>query len=268
VPNGGKITIEHLLAMRSGLANYTADPDFQRRLDSEPNQVYRPEKLLSTALRQRPSFAPGEKYQYSNTNTVLLGMVIRKVTKRPVALEMQERLFKPLGLLHTFLPSSNDTRLPRPFTHGYQYGPIYEAPGKESGNKPMMRDATTWNTSWGWTAGMGISKARELAVFAQHLVGGDYLTPEWQQQRLESCLPANPDNQNPNALHYGWGIGRIGNYYGHTGELPGYNTFMVHDLASKTTIVVWTSLSEGANKRLPAIEIGSLIIAELDKSAP
>jgi D-alanyl-D-alanine carboxypeptidase len=115
---------------------------------------------------------------------------------------------------------------------------------------------------------MGISKARELAVFAQHLVGGDYLTPEWQQQRLESCLPANPDNQDPNALHYGWGIGRIGNYYGHTGELPGYNTFMVHDPASKTTIVVWTSLSEGANKRLPAIEIGSLIIAELDKSAP
>ncbi|MBK4737554.1 serine hydrolase domain-containing protein [Noviherbaspirillum pedocola] len=272
VPNGSHITIEQLLNMRSGLFNYTRDTAFIKRMERDPYHVYRPDDLLAIAFRHPPAFAPGAQYAYSNTNTVLLGKVIEKVTGRPVAVEMQRRLFTPFGLGHTSLPRAGKTRLPAPYARGYQYGPIGDEGGQAQSaasqdaqaGVTLLRDATNWNRSWAWTAGGGISTARELAAFVERMVGGGYLQPEWQKQRLESCLPTDPANTGPDSLHYGWGLGRVGRYYGHTGQLPGYNTYMLHNPDTRTTIIVWTSLSSGPNDRQPAIEIGNLIIAELD----
>jgi D-alanyl-D-alanine carboxypeptidase len=199
-------------------------------------------------------------------------MVIEKVTKRPVELEMRQRLFSPFGLHRTHMPPSNDTRLSIPHSHGYQYGTNAreqvpqqaarqtDTSGHERG---LLRDATDWNMSWAWTAGMGVSTARELAVYAHHLVEGAYLASELQKKRLESCSPQQASETTAPAVEYCLGIAKFGSFYGHTGDIPGFTTVMLHDPGSKTTIVVWVSRSSDAAGLSPAAEIAKLISAEI-----
>ena len=115
VPNGENITIAELLKMRSGLYNYTADPELATALDADPTKVWTPQEVLSIAFRHPPKFAPGTAYAYNNTNYALLGLVAEKAGGRPLAQQFHDRLFSPLGLQQTSLPALDDTvdaRLP------------------------------------------------------------------------------------------------------------------------------------------------------------
>ena len=80
VPNGENITIAQLLDMRSGLHSYSELVSFNRILDEEPPKVWQPDELVAMGLAEEPYFPPGDGYHYSNTNTVLLGMIIEEIT--------------------------------------------------------------------------------------------------------------------------------------------------------------------------------------------
>jgi D-alanyl-D-alanine carboxypeptidase len=275
VPNGANITIEQLLTMRSGLFNYSTDLTFIQSLDADPGKIFTPDDLLKVALSQPPYFEPGKGFTYSNTNTVLLGKIIELRTGMPVEQAFKQRLFKRLGLIGTFFPTRTDTALPAPFSHGYHFGLLADT--ADTGLLPqamqeaamagtlLPRDVTEMNASWGWTAGMGISTADELASFVQVLIGGGYLNDALQAKRLASCFM--PDASTPEFDLYCWGLTRHGQFYGHAGTLPGYNTYMGYDPLTKTTIVVWTSLDSAPDGRLPAVELRNLIIAAIDSAA-
>ena len=122
--DGAVITIRELLQHTSGLHNYTDDLQAQitsvkayRKL--EFHQFSRMD-LLKIALAHKPYFAPGAGWHYSNTNYILLGMIIEKVTHRPWASEVARRIAGPLGLHHTFAPGTS-IRLPRPHATGYLF---------------------------------------------------------------------------------------------------------------------------------------------------
>ena len=101
VPGGDRITLRMLANMTSGLTSYTADEAWVRQMISDPSRAYSPRELVDVAVRQSTKAPPGEKWEYVNTNTVLLGLVIEAITGRPVAEFFRERLFKPLGLENT-----------------------------------------------------------------------------------------------------------------------------------------------------------------------
>ena len=122
VPNGDNITIAQLLDMRSGLAGYTENPMFQQAVDDDPERIWTPDELLALAFSAPPLFPPGTAWQYSNTNYVLLGLVMEDVTGQSVAELFQERLFDPLGLDGTVMPALDDASMPAVFAHGYQFG--------------------------------------------------------------------------------------------------------------------------------------------------
>jgi D-alanyl-D-alanine carboxypeptidase len=122
-------------------------------------------------------------------------------------------------------------------------------------------DQTNINPSWAWTAGAGISTAADLARFVAALVGGGLLAAPLQQQRLASVRPRDPSD--PNSPGYGFALAQFGPMYGHTGELPGYNSFMGHDPVRRTTVVTWTNLSAAPDGRAPAIELARTIIGAL-----
>jgi D-alanyl-D-alanine carboxypeptidase len=84
VPNGENITIRQLLDMTSGLFNYAEDEDFNQTLDTEPQKVWEPRELIEIGFQHPPDFSPGEGFHYSNTNTVLLGMIIEQLTGQPL----------------------------------------------------------------------------------------------------------------------------------------------------------------------------------------
>lgn len=276
VPNGERITIEMLLNMRSGLFNYTEDEKFIATLDAQPQKIFTNEEIREIAFSHQPMFDPGLKYYYSNTNTFLLGQLIEKLTGTNIREQFDARLFRPLGSKGIFIPDAADTQLPSPYVRGYQYGTnqqngdpgLMQKAEREAltSSASMLVDQTDVSTSWAGASGMGISTAEDLARFVQALVDGAYLGKELQERRLASCAPTNPVDNSPYALRYGWGIGKLGNFYGHNGQIPGYNTVMLRDPARATTIVVLTSLSIAKGGIAPGDEIAQLIIEHFDAS--
>ena len=273
VPNGDAITIQQLLAMRSGLYNYSKDIGFNQALDSQPNQLWTPAEVLAIAYSHDEEFAPDTALGYSNTNTILLGQIIEQLTGMSAADAIKTRLFAPLGLTATFLPPQDDTSLPAPSAHGYLWGtnaetattaalsPELQAAAKNGTLQPT--DVTTASASWGWTAGSGISTITELAAVVQRMVGGGYLSADLQSKRLSTCTPLVADN--PNAPAYCLGIVKYGTYYGHNGQINGFNTFMVYDPVTVTTVVIWTTTAESPDGRPPADTIARMVIGELGK---
>lgn len=112
VPNGDHITIAELLEMRSGLYNVLNAPELSESADHDMTKVWTPAELLAIAFAHPPNFSPDADYEYSNTNYVLLGLIIEKIEGKRLAEAMQDRLFGPLGLQHTELPPSNVNAIP------------------------------------------------------------------------------------------------------------------------------------------------------------
>ncbi|MBS2019397.1 MAG: beta-lactamase family protein [Deltaproteobacteria bacterium] len=272
IPNGDRITIAHLLEMRSGIPTYSNTVAINRALDEDPQRVWKPEELVRLALELPMSFEPGAGYEYSNTNTVLLGMVIERITKQPVEQVFKTRIFDRLGMRETYMPSRLSSAIPGAHPRGYMFGtnvetihsqafpPVRQADARAGRWRPI--DATAVNPSWGWTAGAAISTAGDLAKYAEALGSGTLLSPEMHAKRMSSLRPRDPAVPE---VQYGYGVAKLGPMVGHTGELPGFNSFMGYDPAHKTTVVVWTSLNAAPDGRPPAIEMARVVIDDLAK---
>jgi D-alanyl-D-alanine carboxypeptidase len=256
VPNGQNITVTELLAMRSGLYGYTADPAFSAAIDANPGQVWTPKEVLDIAFGHPPQFAPDASYEYSNTNYALLGLIAEKAGGAPLAQQFRDRLFGPVGLGQTSLPAVDDTSMPLPYSHGYMYGGSYYALADDPYPAEMQAaamagtlqpiDYTHQNSSYATAAGGAISTADDLATWMRALVSGKVFNSDYQRQWTSSLRaedPAAPDGQK-----YGYGIsyqrfGPNAAMYYHGGELPGFNSFMGYDPDNDVTLVIWTNLT-------------------------
>ncbi|WP_236573662.1 serine hydrolase domain-containing protein [Nocardia caishijiensis] len=266
VPNGDEITIGQLAEMRSGLYSYTFDPQFNATLDSDPDKVWTPEELLAIAFAHPVNSAPGEEFEYSNTNTILLGLVIEKITNMSAAENFRQRIFEPLGLKHTSLPAATDLSIPDPHPQGYAFGtnvstidtfalpPEEQAAALAGTLRPA--DTTDASPSWAWTAGAAISTVDDVATYVRALVEGDLLDEQMQRVRMDSVQPIDPAA--PDVAGYGLGLVRFGTHlFGHDGQLPGFMSFMGHDPESDLTIVVLTNLAT-----VPSGEGSALVLAK------
>ena len=227
VPNGDEITLRQIADMSSGIASYTLDEQFQEELFADPEAVWTPEELAQIGVEDSPVFDPGDGWQYSNTNYVLLGMVLEQVTGKPIGQLYRKGIIEPLGLRETSFPNA-DPALPNPYDHGYTLQ-------GQSDGEPV--DATHWNPSWAWSAGGMISTVDDMLVYGRALGTGKGLLPREQQaERLTSFLYGLP----PNSAERAYGIGLADEYgwLGHTGELPGFNTTVYYHPELHTTVVV------------------------------
>ncbi|WP_369193279.1 serine hydrolase domain-containing protein [Streptomyces djakartensis] len=220
VPNGHRITLRNLAGMRSGLFPYTADPDFINELLSNPQRSFTPRQLLAYGFRHANTFAPGQEFQYSNTNLVLLGLVIEKVSGRRLADFIHERVLRPAELHHTLFPEGNE--FPEPHPRGYTNQTL-------SGE---VEDATDWNPSWAWAAGAMISNLHDLRRWAPIVATGRLLSPETQAQRLRTLPTGYPGTT------YGLGIFETNGWIGHNGSIPGYETVTVYLPPRRATLVI------------------------------
>jgi D-alanyl-D-alanine carboxypeptidase len=274
VPNAAKITINHLLKMRSGLYNYTNAPELAESLDHDPDRVWTMDELHHMAFKRPPHFAPGTEFEYNNTNYLLLGLVAEKIEGQPLARIFQDRLFGPLGMTSSVLPVSTSNAIPEPYSHGYLYGgssyALVDAPypadlqAAATAGTLKPNDDTWQNPSAYFAAGGIISTADDLATWMRALVGGKVFDADYQRQWLDS--PEAEDPKNPNGQKYGYGIAVItfgpNKIYFHGGEMPGYNSFMGHDPQNDVTLIVWTSLTLGLDGKPTA---NTLMVKVLDQ---
>jgi D-alanyl-D-alanine carboxypeptidase len=219
VPNGDQITIRQLGMMRSGLPDYTEQVIW--RWADQPQRQWTAEELLAIAFRQPLRFAPGTAFDYNNTNTVLLGVVVEQVTGQSLRDSIDEHILEPEGLTHTSFPVGAE--FPAPHPHGYWRTPAGE-----------IVDTTDWNTSWGGAAGQMISTLADLRVWAHALATGTLLTPATQEQR-EQFLPAPDEGE---GVVYGFGMTDNNGWRGHDGNVLGYVTYPFYLPTQQMTLVV------------------------------
>ncbi|MFI6404772.1 serine hydrolase domain-containing protein [Streptomyces sp. NPDC050548] len=220
VPDGRHITLRHLAEMRSGLFPYTADLGFVHDLLSDTGRSFTPREVLAYGFKHDNTFAPGTRFEYSNTNLVLLGLVIEKVTGLRAADFIDRNVLRPARLGHTLFPDGPE--FPDPHARGYTNQTLTGA----------VADATDWNPSWAWTAGAMISDLHDLRSWARTVATGTLLSPETQRQRLRMLPTGFP------GLSYGLGIFESGGWIGHNGSIPGYETVTVYLPSQKATLVV------------------------------
>jgi D-alanyl-D-alanine carboxypeptidase len=247
VPEGDKITLRQLARMQSGLFNYSSSPAFQQAMFADPRQAFTPQELLNFAFAEPNVFPPGEGFQYCNTNTILLGLVVEKVGGQPLHDYIRDHILTPLGMSHTSFPTTN--AFPEPHAQGYT---MQTADGKEA-------TATDWNPSWGWAAGAMISTLDDMHIWVPALATGKLLTPELQAQRLQTVgAPGLPPQDG-----YGVGIFNLGGWIGHNGSLPGYQTVAVYLPEKQTTMVILVNTDIEHDGSEPGTTLATAITKEL-----
>lgn len=227
VPNGEQITLRQLAGMRSGLRNYTDTPGFRAALFADPHESFSPQELLDYAFAQPPVFKPGRGFEYSNTNAILLGLVVEKISGQSLPDYIRDHILNPLGLRHTNFPTTN--AFPQPHAQGYT---------RQTANG-QAAIATDWNPSWAWSAGAMISTLDDLHDWARAVAVGTLLSPAIQQQRLPIA------NQTPVQIGYGLGLFNMAGWIGHNGTVPGYQTIAVYLPDMQLTMVILTNTDIG-----------------------
>ena len=229
VPNGNTITIRELADMRSGLLNYTNNPAFVRAWFGAPRRAWTPRELLAYSFSKPAVFPPGAGYDYSNTNTVLLGLVVEKVSREPLAVYITRHILKPEHLEHTSFPTS--TAFPAPHAQGYTNNTVKCL---VSGGRACRQtvNATKWSPSWGWAAAAMISTLGDLHRWARDVATGKLLTRASQRQRLRFHATG------VRHVGYGLALSNSNGWLGHTGGVPGYQSLTIYLPSARATVVV------------------------------
>jgi D-alanyl-D-alanine carboxypeptidase len=210
-----RITVRHVLSHRSGLYDYTNDMFAQTvpGFEAVRNKVFTYRQLVDRSLRRPRTGTPGGAYAYSNTNFVVAGMLIEKLTGRNVASAYRTRIIEPLKLRDTFYVHP-DTALPGTHTRGYL------TPDQAGAN---LVDSTRQTVSWAQSAGAVISTTRDLNTFTSALMRGE-LTSAAALKQMTKWTKVNSTQA------YGLGLRRRDlscgvSVYGHTGAVQGYYTY-------------------------------------------
>jgi len=222
-PRADSITIKMLCNMTSGYFNYSDSPDFTNALNVNPARVFLPLELLDFAFTHDPNFyfPVGTGFHYSNTNTIILGMLIEKLTGSDLKTLITNRIYTPLSLQNTgFLTSG----LVLPGNHGRGY---YE------GSYVEANDVTEkFDISWAWAAGSAYSTPRELQKYVERLVEGGFLSDSLQHRRLTEMIDFSTGR-------YGYCICKRGTFFGHNGGCPGFTSSMYHSIDKNCTIIIY-----------------------------
>ncbi|MFJ9690903.1 serine hydrolase domain-containing protein [Kitasatospora sp. NPDC101183] len=213
--DGRTITVRQLLQHTSGLPDYMDSPALSD-FTTIQYRYFEPRELLDGALTQKALFAPGTDFAYSNTNYIVAGILIQKVTGRPWAEEVTKRVIDRIGLRHTYVPATGETALRERHPHGYM-------PRTDTSTPPF--DYTDMDSSMAWAAGAVVSTNTDLNTFFSALLAGRLL-PAAQLAQMRTTVPA--ELLGP-GVRYGLGLQSRpltcgGLVWGHGGTSVAYRT--------------------------------------------
>jgi D-alanyl-D-alanine carboxypeptidase len=217
------ITVRQLLRHQSGL------PEYFDATTKPPAQPVTGDQLLDAGLARLMQFSPGSAVKYTNTNYVIAGLLIEKVTGRPAADEITRRIIAPLGLSDTYFPAPADTGLRAPFAHGYEV---------VDGNR---KDATVFNASAAGMAGSLISTSEDTSAFVSALLDGRVVPPAQLREMMDTVDWTDAGE----GFHYGLGLTSIDldcgvKVWGHGGDIEGYHSLMTKAFGGPAVSMTFT----------------------------
>ncbi len=262
LPNSKDITVRQLMNHTSGLVRYEFKDQFTKDLTANPEKVWKPAELVAYLLDEKPPFEAGKGWDYSDTNYIVLGMIIEKVTGKKFYDEAIRRFVKPLKLTNTI--PQDGLRL-KGVVQGYA-GPNNPFGGKDE----MIHDGKfAINPQFEWTGGGWASTSEDLARWAKLMYEGK----AFDASLLPAMLDGVPAKLGPN-VKYGLGViirpTQAGVTFGHSGFFPGYVTDMMYfpDLKIAVAVQVNTSAPGMFGGKSPArmlVETSELIKAASQK---
>ena len=219
IPNAKNITVRELCDMRSGLFEAYDTPEFAALNWTVPKN-YEPRMLVEWAVKQKPYFAPGKGYRYSNTNYILLGIIIESLTQDTVGNQIRKRLLVPFGLTQTSFPVTE--AMPGPWARGYTLDK----------QRNWQDVSNTVPVAFMWSAGAMISDMSDIRRWIKLYATGKASGASTYRDLID-CIPFLGNTS------FGLGITCSEGWYGYTGALPGYNTADYYSPATGITIVAW-----------------------------
>jgi D-alanyl-D-alanine carboxypeptidase len=255
VPGGDAVHVEHLLHHTSGIYNYTSDPSYLA--GAVTHRKYTPRELLDLAFGKPPSFVAGEpgKWEYSNTNYVILGMIIESVTGRDVASVLRERILGPIGAEATFFDGSE------PLVGEVAYGQSFLG----------TNGATVLDPSAAWCAGNIVATIGDLVDWTERRGSGSFHSPAMQAE-LTRGVPTPPSPATPWRQEFTYGAALVmvdetgldghGPAMGHGGDAVGYHTLAYYFPETEVTIAVIVDSDRGPTSGFPfgATYLGDLYL--------
>jgi len=239
-PNGGNITVDHLVRHRSGIPEVQlVDGFFILSILLRPHRWIPPREILEWTyiplpilhirsgelVPREPSSEPGGNYHYSQPGYVALGYIVEQVTGKELAQVYYERIAAPLGMTGTRLPRRGDPLDPAGYTN--LFGLLDEKVPGDS----IVNSANGLHSS-AWSAGGMLSSARDLTTFLSSMLGGRLFSEEalalakdWRTIEPGDIVPGG---------EYGMGLfrnqGTDFTTIGHDGALPGGGSVMKYIL--------------------------------------
>ena len=215
--NWGEVTLRQLLAHTSGIPKFIIAPETQERIKASPGVAPPPADLLEPIQDDPLESRPGSKYHYTNSENILVGLMVEAVTGRSYEDVLQSEVSDKLDLMQTTLPRGPE--LPAPFAHGYDV----QDPSDPQDVSEVLAGG------WSWAAGGIASTPADLTRFVRGYVGGKLFGPKTtaQQRKVRPGLSEPPG---PGANAAGLALfrytTRCGTVYGHTGNTLGYTQFV------------------------------------------
>jgi D-alanyl-D-alanine carboxypeptidase len=250
LPNARQITVRQLMNHTSGLVRYEFKETFTNDLTKNPMKVWTPEERLAYLFGETAKFEPGKGWDYSDTNYIVLGMIIEKVTGKKFYDEANRRLIKPLDLDDTIPQES-------PKMKGVVQG--YAGAGNPFGGKDAMIENGKFviNPQLEWTGGGYASTSQDLARWAKMMYEGKAYDPSLLPQVLDGVAAPMLGKDS----RYGLGViirqTQAGTSYGHSGFFPGYLTDMMYFPEARVAIAVQVNTSVGKDLGKP---LGRLVV--------
>jgi len=259
LPNAKEITVRQLMNHTSGLVRYEFKEQFTKDLTANPEKVWKPAELVAYLLDEKAPFAAGQGWDYSDTNYIVLGMIIEKVTGKNFYDEATRRLLKPLKLTDT-IPQDG------PKLKGVVQG--YAGPNNPFGGTDAMivNGKFAINPQFEWTGGGYASTAQDLARWAKMIYEGKAFAPELLPQILDGVAAPMLGRE----TKYGLGViirkTVAGTTYGHSGFFPGYMTDMMYFPEHKVALALQVNTSVGRSLGKPLgrvlVELIEIVAAE------
>jgi D-alanyl-D-alanine carboxypeptidase len=211
------VTVRQMLNHTSGLPDYTQSKGFAEQAKKNPCGFVSPQRIIGWVRGEPLEFAPGSDYEYSNTDNIVVGLIVEAVTGRSYAQNLDQIVFRPAGLTQTSFPTK--PALPKPFIHGY----VVEV------GEPPADVSTFLSPSGAWASGAIVSTPRDLNAFIRDDLGLGFFSRAQQEEQMRFVPGGKSSPPGPGQNSAGLALFRYttkcGTVYGHTGNFPGYVQF-------------------------------------------
>lgn len=228
-PLAGHIELRQLLNHTAGLPDYIRDPEFIAVFQSDPARYLPPEDLIGFVSDQPPEPPGGGRYEYSDSDNIIIGLMAEEVTGRSYESLLRRFVYRPADLENTSLPRTIE--MPKPYLRGYGL--------PENGAREDVSELI--NPALAGASGGIVSTPTDVGRFFRAYLGGELFDKRLRQQQLADEIRGESSPPGPGVNYSGLGVFRYrtgcGQAWGHTGSFPGYRLFAASDRSGERSVV-------------------------------